>query len=263
VSIEVRPASSLSIAELTALFNAGYADYVIPMRLHDETALRWMIDSFDIDLEASRVAVSNGEPVGFANLAIRGDEAWVGGVGVVTGVRRQGTGETLMRALHDEARARGAARIWLEVIEQNEAAYRLYEKLGYDVVRWLEVWTLSALPSADGAREVPVEQAHERIRRLRTTREPWQRSDATLAHLTDTRGLETTRGAAVFRVGAAVQLVQIAGEARSLLQTVRSHGNVILINLPTDDPIAESLRALGASITVRQREMVLELPNRG
>ena len=102
-----------------------------------------MIDWFDLDVDASRVALRDGEPVGFGNLGLRGDEAWIGGVGVVTSARRQGIGELLMEALHDEAAARGVKNVWLEVIEQNDAAYRLYEKLGYDLVRWVEVWTLS------------------------------------------------------------------------------------------------------------------------
>jgi hypothetical protein len=218
-----------------------------------------MIDSFDIDRDASRVAVRNGEPVGFANLAIRGDEAWVGGVGVVPAARRQGIGEVLMRALHDEARARNVTRVWLEVIEENESAFRLYEKLGYDVVRGLEVWSLPRGSEPGKAREVPAEQAHARVCELRTTREPWQRDDTTLAKFTDGKGLETDDGAAVFRVTGTVQIGQIAGAARDLLQTVRTHGDTILLNLPAGDPAADAFRELGGEVRIRQREMVLEL----
>jgi ribosomal protein S18 acetylase RimI-like enzyme len=255
----IRPASSLSLAELTTLFNAGYEGYVIPFML-DEGALRGMIDSFDIDRDASRIAFRDGEPVGFANLALRGDEAWVGGVGVVTAARRQGLGEQLMHAVHEEAGRRGVTTIWLEVIEQNEAAYRLYLKLGYDVVREVEVWSLSAEVPPGDAPEVPAAQAHARIRELRTGREPWQRADGTLAHFDDVRGLETDKGAALFRVGGVVQVVQIAGDdSEELLRTLRRHGTVSVLNLPADDPAAESLRALEATTAVRQREMVLNL----
>jgi ribosomal protein S18 acetylase RimI-like enzyme len=261
LNVELRPASTLSLAEQTELFNAGYEEYVIPMRLNDETALRWMIDSFDIDRDASRIAVRGGERLGFANLAIRGDEAWVGGVGVVPAARRQGIGELLMRALHDEARARGIARIWLEVIEQNDGAFRLYEKLGYDVVRPLEVWTIPKrdAPEDSSTREVNLEQAQARVRELRATREPWQRADATVANFTDALGIESDEGAAVFRVKGAVQLIQIAGTARELVETVRSHGDTILLNLPPDDPAADALPGLGGGVMLRQREMVLEL----
>ena len=256
MSIELRPASSLSLAGRTALFNAGYEEYVIPMRL-DETALKWMVDSFDIDLDASRVATRDGEPVGFANLALRGDEAWVGGVGVIPAARRTGIGETLMRALHDEARARGVATIRLEVIEQNESAYRLYEKLGYDLVRWVEVWTLPAETGAGSAREVPVEQAHSRIRSLRGTREPWQRADATLAHYADARGLETDAGAAIFRVAGCRADRPDRRRRNGAVADRPVLGDVIILNLPAEDPAAAALRELGGSVTVRQREMAL------
>ena len=259
----VRPASSLSLAALTTLFNAGYEGYVIPFHL-DEAALRWMTDSFDIDLDASRVAFRGDAPVGFANLALRGDEAWIGGVGVVTAARRQGFGEQLMRAVHEEARNRGVARIWLEVIEQNEGAYLLYEKLGYEVVREVEVWSLSAEVPAGSAAEVPAAKAHARIRELGRAREPWQRADGTLAHFDDARGLETETGAALFRVTGVVQLLQIAGaDSEELIRTLRGHGKVSVLNLPADDPAAEALRALGAATAVRQREMVLDLQGRG
>jgi ribosomal protein S18 acetylase RimI-like enzyme len=259
----IRPANSLSLADMTTLFNAGYEGYVIPFVL-DEATLRWMIDSFDIDRDASRVAFRDDDPVGFANLARRGDEAWVGGVGVIPAARRKGLGEQLMHAVHEEARNRGVARIWLEVIEQNEGAYLLYEKLGYEVVRELEVWSLSAEVPAGSAPEVSAEQAHARIRELRTGREPWQRADGTLAHLDDVRGVETKTGAALFRVAGVVQVQQIAGDdSEELVRTLRGQGTVSVLNLPADDPAADPLRSLGASIAVRQREMVLSLEPRG
>jgi ribosomal protein S18 acetylase RimI-like enzyme len=263
VSIELRPASTLPAAERVELFNAAYEGYVIPFRL-DEALLQLMTDAFDLDLDASRIAFRNGEPVGLGNLGLRGDQAWIGGVGVIASARRQGIGETLMRALHEEAAARGVTKVWLEVIEQNESAFRLYEKLAYRIGREVEVWSLSDEVPEGTAREVPPAQAHARVRELRRAPEPWQRADATLDHYDDVRGLETESGAALFRVGTAVQLLQIAGDdSEELLRTLRGHGTVSVLNLPADDPAADSLRALGATPTVRQREMVLDLPTRG
>ena len=259
MEIALRPARSLTLAALAELFTATYEGYVLPFVI-DEPTLRLMVDSFDIDLDASLIAYSDGEPVGLANLAIRADEAWIGGIGVVPAARRRGIAETVMRAAHDEARARGAASVWLEVIEQNESAFRLYEKLGYEVVRHVEVWTLAEDSAGGPAREVPASEAHVRIRELRTTREPWQRSDATLAHYHDARGLETGAGAAVVKVAARVQLVQIAGShALDLVRTARTLGAVVALNFPVDDPAVAALRELGGTLSVRQREMVLRL----
>jgi len=263
MSTQLRPASSLSPGERVDLFNAAYVDYFIPFRL-DEPALDAMTTSFDLDVDASRVALADGEPVGFGNLGLRGDQAWIGGVGVVVPARRQGIAEALMRALHDEAAARGVTNVWLEVMEQNDAAYRLYEKLGYRIVREVEVWSLPADTSGGSAREMSADEARARVRELRREREPWQRADGTLDHFDDLRGLESDGSVAVFRVSTAVQLLQIAGDdAADLLRTLRGHGTVSVLNLPADDPAADSLRGLGATPSVRQREMVLDLQGQG
>lgn len=260
MTLDHRPATSLSLAERTELFNAAYEGYVVPMHI-DETGLARMQESLDIDLDASRVAYRDGEPVGFANLAVRGDEGWVGGVGVVTSARRSGIGEALMEAIHEQGRQRGITRVWLEVILENTGAFALYEKLGYRTVRDVEVWSLPlSVAETSEARDVPAEEAHARIRERRTEHEPWQRADGTLAHHSDLRGLATDSGAAVYRQpGEHVQLLQIAGDAEPLLRALCVLGPVSVLNLPEDDPAAPVLRELGGAVAVRQHEMVLEL----
>ena len=57
--IELRSASSLSRGERVDLFNAAYADYFIPFRL-DDAALDAMTTNFDLDVDASRVALDDG-----------------------------------------------------------------------------------------------------------------------------------------------------------------------------------------------------------
>ena len=55
------------------------------------------------------------------NLAVRGD------------FRGQGVGKTLLERVLIEAASRGARRATLEVRRSNEAARRLYERLGFEV----------------------------------------------------------------------------------------------------------------------------------
>ena len=259
MTAELRSASSIPFAALVELFNRAYEGYVIPFRL-DEALLRFMVDTYDLDLDASRVAFAGDDAVGLGNLGLRGEDAWIGGVGVVAAARRRGIGEALMRTLHAEARERGVRNVWLEVIDRNESAYELYVKLGYRAVREVEVWSLAAARSDGSAREVPAAEAQARVHELRESREPWQRADGTLDNLVDLRGLVTDDGAAVFLVTSAVQLLQIAGAGvDELLRTLRGFGNVSVLNLPVDDPAADALRAFGATPAVRQREMVLEL----
>jgi hypothetical protein len=56
-----------------------------------------------------------------------------------------------------------------------------------------------------------------------------------------------------------VQLLQLAGEAEPLLRFLRGLGTVSVLNLPEDDPAAPALRSLGATVVVRQHEMLLGL----
>jgi ribosomal protein S18 acetylase RimI-like enzyme len=255
--VDIRSARSLDRSERAKLFTAAYEGYLLPFRI-DEQQLAGMDEAFDIDPDASRIAFRDGVPVGLGNLGVRGEDAWIGGVGVVPGARRSGVGEALMRALHDQARERGAPRVWLEVIDRNTSAFALYEKLDYRVVRHVEVWSLPAEDGPPTAREVAAADAHARIRELRSGREPWQRADETLASYDDLRGLETDDAVGVFRGGAAVQLLQFAGEAQPLLTALRRLGTVSVLNLPAENPATETLRSLGATVVVRQHEMLLE-----
>lgn len=255
MSLELRAARVLSPAERAELFTAAYEGYLVPMHI-DEAALEWMEDKFDFDVDASRIAYRDSELVGLANLGVRDRDAWIGGVGVIPSARRAGVAEALMRAVHEEARLRGVERVWLEVIVENTGALALYEKLGYEVVQDVEVWTL---PPADGehaGREVPPAEAKAQ---LPERHEPWQRADGTLAHYDDVRGLVTDTGAMLFCVRSSAQLQQYAGEPEPLLRALRTFGDVYVLNLPAEDPAASVLRELGGSVVLRQHEMLLEL----
>jgi ribosomal protein S18 acetylase RimI-like enzyme len=255
VNRELRSARELAPAERAELFNAAYEDYLLPFHI-DERQLAFMDDSFDLDLDASRIAFRDGEPVGLGNLGVRGEDAWIGGVGVVASARRSGVGEALMRALHEQARERGVRRVWLEVIVENTAAFALYEKLGYQQVQDVEVWTLPAAKGDHAGREVPVAEAKAQ---LPPRREPWQRADGTLARYDDVRGIVTDTGTMLFCVRATAQLQQYSGDPEPLLRALRTFGDVYVLNLPADDPAASVLRELGGSVVVRQHEMLLEV----
>ena len=263
MTLDLCDARSLTPGERAELFNAAYEGYLIPFHV-DEAMLAFMDGAFDLDLDASRIAYRDDRPVGLGNLGLRGEDAWIGGVGVVPAARRSGIGEALMHALHDEARARGVRRVWLEVIVENAGAFALYEKLGYRTIRDVEVWSLlAAEEGSPAAREVSAAEARTRIGELGEERDAWQRADKTVENYGDARGLVTDTGAAVYRTGGAVQLLQVAGEAEPLLRDLRRLGNVTVLNLPDDDAAAGALRSAGAKVVVRQHEMLLELSPTG
>ena len=102
---ELRPATSLAEDELAALFTAAYEGYVLPMTVDGE-ALRFLTTAYDLDRDASLIAVRDGEPVGLVNVGLRGPDAWIGGLGVVPAERRRGTGRRSWRP-PNERPARG------------------------------------------------------------------------------------------------------------------------------------------------------------
>ncbi len=66
--------------------------------------------------------------LGWAGLMTIGDTAQILTIGVVPAAQRHGIGQTMLEALLNEARRRGAGEVVLEVRTDNEAARRLYER---------------------------------------------------------------------------------------------------------------------------------------
>jgi ribosomal protein S18 acetylase RimI-like enzyme len=261
MAFELVPATMFDEVALADLFTAGYAEYVVPISI-DATRLAWMVGTWDLDLDASRVALDGDTPVGLAMLGLRGHEAWIGGVGVVASMRRRGLGELLMRAELAEAATRGASLVRLEVIRENIGAFALYEKLGFRLVRDLDVW--SAPGTASTVNEVPTAAARRTIARRRHVREPWQRADATVDRLDGVVGIASGDGAAVVRVAdGRVQLLQAVGSPEELAELVRSASalgdSVHVLNLDPADPLTGALRAAGGRVDVGQYELELVL----
>ena len=229
------PSDRFSYGELAELFTRGYEGYFVPMHV-DEPTLRSMVDMWDIDLSKSRVAPD----AGLANLAIRGDRGWIGGIAVLPGERRNGVGRALMEAVLELA----PPTVLLEVIEANEPAIKLYESLGFEKTRVLEVWRVEAP-------EVPAESVAPST--LGQTGLPWQREDASLPP--DFERVEVDGGAMIFRGGTVFQL-----EARDEETAVAllSRGSVLnYVNVPEGDVASRALERLGGELRLKQFEMVL------
>jgi ribosomal protein S18 acetylase RimI-like enzyme len=222
----------------------------------DGPALASMVKAWDIDLTSSRVAVRAGERVGVGILGIRGDRGWVGGLGVVTAARRTGVGRALMEAILAEA----PPEVGLEVIEQNEAAIRLYDDLGFERTRLLEVWSLAAEARDHDVRTVEA-------RPLGQAGLPWQRADESLP--AEYERIEVDSGAALIRVnGGRVSVLQLAADgevaAQALLGAARNRGESLqYVNVPVGDSASAALAELGATLDLRQLEMRLTRSRNG
>jgi GNAT superfamily N-acetyltransferase len=266
VAVELRRSNEFSRRELAAIFTASYQEYFVPFKVDQET-LDYMVDVFDLVLAQSLVAVEAGTAVGLANLGRRGERTWVGGVGVIPARRGAGIGEQLMRGLFKQARDLGARQMGLEVIAENAAAISLYEKLGFEATRELEVLSLARAEGGAEAEEVEAGKARRLVARRREEPEPWQRDDKTLANLAERdpppQGLVVDEAAAVYRTdGGRVGLLQAAGDPdglRTLIASLRSRGTLSAVNYPAGGPVVATLREAGADIALRQLEMTLAL----
>jgi len=105
--------------------------------------LPWSEGSFRSDLTANPAAylivaerpTGNGEPIaGYAGYWLVIDEAHLSTLAVDPERRRRGIGQELLEEAMRQAARQGAQLMTLEVRVSNEAAQRLYEKLGFRIV---------------------------------------------------------------------------------------------------------------------------------
>jgi len=127
----------LERGELDALVDAQneiFQDYIIPLRSSRQFFLDFQ-RSVGGGLKDILVAVRDGSIVGYVNPVIDRKEAWIGGVGVIPPLRNRGIGAKLMLAAEDLCVTRGVRELYLEVIEGNTRAEKLYERLGFERTR--------------------------------------------------------------------------------------------------------------------------------
>jgi ribosomal protein S18 acetylase RimI-like enzyme len=112
----------------------AFSDYIIPIKSSKEFFLDFQ-RSVGGDLSNVLLASDASKIVGYINPVIDGKEAWIGGIGVIPQYRSSGVGTKLMRSAEGQCRNKGVQSITLEVIEGNDRAQRLYERLGFSVSR--------------------------------------------------------------------------------------------------------------------------------
>ena len=99
----------------------------------DGTGRGWSADEI-ADLSKRGALVADDADRGFALISAAADEAELLTIAVVPEARRAGLGALLLAVAEAAARDAGAARMFLEVAEDNAAAGALYRKTGYEEV---------------------------------------------------------------------------------------------------------------------------------
>jgi ribosomal protein S18 acetylase RimI-like enzyme len=132
MSVEIISADHFTIQELTDLYNQTRVDYLVPMPMNADRLAEYVSD-FDVDLRYSCVARDDddGQVLGLSMLGIRNDIAWITRLGVLPVSRRTGAGSQLMDYMLHNADQLGLRETHLEVIKNNEPAYKLFLKKGF------------------------------------------------------------------------------------------------------------------------------------
>ncbi|MBE7433999.1 MAG: GNAT family N-acetyltransferase [Anaerolineales bacterium] len=136
MTYSLKPTSSHPIPFLADLMTRSFEGYFVPINI-TESVMHTMIRRDGIDLTASCVLMKDDEPVGVAFIARRGWTSRLAAMGITMNARNGGVGTWAMEQLIDEAKSRGEKEMFLEVIEQNTAGVKLYEKVGFKKMRRL------------------------------------------------------------------------------------------------------------------------------
>jgi ribosomal protein S18 acetylase RimI-like enzyme len=137
-NITLIPASAFTYEELTAAYNKTRVDYIVPMPMN-AVRLKEYVDNYDINLDASTVAVDGNEVLGLTMLGIRENRAWISRLGVIRNNRRRRTGWTMVNHMVEQAQQHQADYIIIEVINDNYPAQQMFKKKGFKITRQLLV----------------------------------------------------------------------------------------------------------------------------
>lgn len=271
MDVELVPAATLGSEELAALFTAVYAGYWHPIAL-DADAFERMVATNDLDLAASRVAMTGGRAIGVAVLGVRDRTGWVGGMGVLPERRGEGLGARLTAALLDAAVGRSVETVRLEVLEQNAPAIAIYRRLGFEPLRDVVVWQLGAAPAAADASAVEDFVLDEALERLAAAEldAAWQRAPGTIRNMraagASLAAVRLGPGVAVFATGNGhASLLELTAPdtptAAALLAAPFARGatGLLWLNGLEEGVVATALRDAGAVALARQHELVLRL----
>lgn len=128
---DIRPFGGLDLGDAEVLHRLCFpADWDRPWSRQAFAEMLAMPGTFGLMAHAT----GESEPIGLIVVRVASDEAEILTIGVRSDCRRRGIGGALLTAAQNEARSRSAARLHLEVAEDNFAARKLYADLGFATV---------------------------------------------------------------------------------------------------------------------------------
>lgn len=200
MTLSLKPATEYTIPTLADLMTRSFEGYVIPINI-TEPVLHTMIRRDGIDLTASRVLMKDNELVGLAMIARRGWTSRLAAMGITTAARSSGIGTWAMTQLLEEAKTRGEKEMLLEVIEQNPAGVKLYEKVGFRKLRRLVGYKIEnpQTETSHPLEEIDIREVARQVTYHGMKDLPWQLSGTTI--------MQHTPPARAFRINDAYCLI--------------------------------------------------------
>ncbi len=277
-SIAVVPASQFTFEELTEAYNQTRVDYIVPMPMN-AARLREYVHNYDVDMDASAVAVEGDHILGLAMLGVRPGHTWITRLGILPAKRRCGTGQLLMEYLIAQSRRLQPEYILLEVIKHNVPAYQLFQKLGFREIRELLVLRHPPGPLPGAVDPYTVQRLdHAQAITLLQQRQSvpsWLDETSSLGNAGKLAALRVelksgSRGwlvyqNTVFQLGRLVLQTE-AGDpqqvAMALIHALHTHHpaqDTKTENFPVTDPHWSALQAMGYVESFRRIEMRLDL----
>jgi ribosomal protein S18 acetylase RimI-like enzyme len=181
MTLQLKPASEFPLSQLADLMTRSFEGYFVPINI-TESALLSMLKRDSIDLTSSRVMMNENEPVGIALIARRGWTSRLAAMGILSEGRNQSLGTQTMQKLIEEAKERQDKEMILEVIEQNTAGVKLYEKVGFKKVRRLVGYKIEnpQVESNEELKEIDIRELARLVTYHGLKDLPWQLSGTTI-----------------------------------------------------------------------------------
>lgn len=255
--------SGFDLGALHCAMLAAFSDYIVPLQ-PDADTFKAALSSRGFDPEASFVAIDDDEVLGFWNVATRNRKRYLIGSGTRITHRGRGLASRLGMAAIRAAENAGIESFWLEVIEGNAGAERLYRKMGFDVTRKLNCYRLvHPSPDRSSSKLSDFGTVASAIQRYSTWEPTWQNATETISTSPLTSFLHEKGGAIIGTGGLVHQIAASEASAlEDLLAAAATVGSLTLVNVDSADrALCSLLQELGAHRFLVQSEMHLSLPN--
>ncbi len=277
MNISFEELSDVSLNDIVEMVNDIFADYVIP--------IEWNALSFELDIRENSISLKDsffmtvdGERVGICINGIRPSRARIDAFGILRRHRGKGYGTALLSYVLDDLKWKGANEVFLEVAK-SDPAVSFYEKHDFRKRRILTSFYIEERLQAESCKmeAATSEEIHEMavLNEKEKKRFPnWQREALTLKlseerynkHFIVIDGRKTgyvvwgTNPSGAYIVDIApIELKDYERLMKSVLACIQREftpKNILIMNVPQDDPLHETCVKIGMKPFFEQLEMV-------